>query len=345
MKNSNASRSPFVSVLLPVHDAGPFLLPCLHSLARQSWTDFEVVAVDDGSRDGSQHVLDGWARSDSRVRVIHRPHGGLVEALNAGLDGCRGEWVARMDADDIAHPRRFELQLEAVGRDPGLDVVSSFVAHFPRPQVAEGVRIYEEWLNGLCSHEEIVRERFIESPLPHPSVMLRRRRLEQLGGYRERGWPEDYDLWLRLERAGARFGKVPRKLLFWRQHQGRLTWRDRRYRVERFLQCKAHHLVRGPLAGGRRLIVWGAGKTGRRLSKHLVRLGSPPEAFIDIDGSKIGRRMRGAPIFAPDELPRLLERGPFVILSCVASRGARRIIREQLGQLGLREGADFWCVA
>ncbi len=251
-----------------------------------------------------------------------------------------------MDADDLAFPERLELQLEALVRDSELDVVSCLVSHFPPGSVGEGFRIYEQWLNRLVEHEEILRERFIESPLPHPSVMARRQALEEAGGYRKKGWPEDYDLWLRMAAAGRRFRKVPRVLYLWRNHDNRLTRTHPRYAVERFLACKAHHLVRGPLRERGSVILWGAGQTGRRLSKHLLRLEAPLAGFIDINPGKIGRTLRGLPIEAPEQLPDLLRRSERpVILVAVSSRGARELIREHLDGLGLREGGDYWCAA
>ena len=337
--------TPRVSVLLPVRDARPFLGDCLASLAAQSLAEFEIVAVDDGSSDGSGELLAAAARRDSRLRLLSQPRRGLVEALNRGLGACRAPYVARLDADDLAARRRLELQAAALDADPAVGVVSCRVRHFPSSAVGLGFRIYERWLNGLLSHDEIVRERFIESPIPHPSVMARRSVLEAAQGYRDRGWPEDYDLWLRLAAAGVRFAKLPRCLVGWRSHPGRLTHTDRRYAVERFLACKAHHLARGPLAG-RQPIVWGAGQTGRRLAKHLEREGAAPEAFVDIDPKKIGGSLRRRPVLAADELPRLLaglER-PLVV-TAVSSRGARRLIRARLGSWGLAEGLDFWCAA
>ncbi len=338
--------SPAVSILLPVYDAAPFLNACLASLAAQSFDDFEIVAVDDGSTDGSTELLADWARRDRRLRVLQQPHRGLVAALETGLAACRAPLVARMDADDLAHPRRLELQVAALAADSELTVVGCKVRHFPAAAVGEGFRVYEDWLNALVAHREILAERFIESPLPHPGTTARRAALEAVGGYRDNGWPEDYDLWLRLAAAGARFAKVPRVLHFWRQHPGRLTRTDRRYAVERFLACKAHHLAHGPLRDRGRVLVWGAGQTGRRLAKHLEREGAALEGFIDVDPRKIGRSLRRLPVRAPGDLPRLLAAGERPLLvAAVGSRGARRLIRRHLDGLGLRETRDYWCAA
>jgi len=338
--------TPTISVLLPVYNGEEYLEECLGSLAEQSYEDFEVVAVDDGSTDGTPKILKRWSTQDARFRVLTRPHSGLVETLNAGLANCRGELIARMDADDRSHPERLELQSLAFKEDPDLDVVASLVTHFPDETLREGLRIYEGWLNSLVTHDQILRERFIESPIPHPAAMVRRSVLEAAGGYREVGFPEDYDLWLRLAAAGKRFGKVPEALYFWRHHEARLTFTDPRYALERFLACKAHHLVEGPLQSMDNVIVWGAGQTGRRLSKHLIREGAPVTAFIDIDPAKIGGTLRSRPVHAPEELPRLLRDAESrVVLAAVSSRGARALIRQRLESLSLRETVDFWCAA
>lgn len=340
------TTTPRVSVLLPVFNARPFLDDCLQSLVDQTYDDFEILAVDDGSKDGSREILESWAEADGRIRVVRQPHLGLVSTLNAGLEHCRGEIVARMDADDVADPRRLELQIEALEGPGELDVVSCLVEHFPEHDVAEGFRVYESWINSLVRHEQILCERFIESPIPHPTAVLRRATLAEVGGYQDRGWPEDYDLWLRMAHAGKRFGKVTERLYYWREHPTRLTRTDSRYAVEKFIACKARYLLDGPLRGIRRLVVWGAGQTGRRLSKHLLRGGAPIEGFIDIDPQKIGRTLRGRPIEGVEALESAFQyRRQTLLLVAVSSRGARRLIREQLAALGLQETRDFWLAA
>jgi glycosyltransferase involved in cell wall biosynthesis len=337
-------EQPSVSVLLPVRDALPTLETCLWSLQRQTLEQFEVVAVDDGSIDGSGELLDGWAANDRRIRVFHQAADGLVAALNLGLARCSAPLVARMDADDVSHPRRLSLQVAYLAQHPNVGVVSCLVQHFPRRGVGHGFRIYEAWLNSLRNHEQMARERFIESPLAHPSAMVRRQVLLRAGGYHDMGWPEDYDLWLRLFDAGVRFAKVERPMFFWREHDRRLTRRDPRYAPVAFLRCKAHYLARGPLAAADRVVVWGAGPTGRALSRWLIDEGVGIAAFIDIDPDKIGRRARGRPIEPPERLGRLLTPRTKV-LAAVGSRGARKLIRERLNAFELKEGADYWCVA
>ena len=337
---------PFVSVLMPCYNAAATLEEALDSLAHQTLADFEVVAVDDGSQDATWQILQAWAGRDRRFRVLSCSHGGVIAAANAGLDACRGEYIARMDADDRSLPDRLAEQAAYLDAHPDVAVVSSLVRGFPPGDVREGFRIYIEWLNSLVNDADIRRERFVESPLPNPSVMIRRKWLERMGGYQERGWPEDYDLYLRLYLAGARFAKIPRVLLEWREHPARLTRTDSRYSVENFLRCKAHYLARGPLHGRDAVILWGAGMMGRRLGKQLQRQGVELTAYVDVDPKKIGSTRRGRPILAPEELMPLWKqyRKP-VLLVAVGARGARKLIRARLTALGLREGADWWAAA
>lgn len=339
-------RSPAVSVLMPVRDAEAWLEPCLGSLFAQTLTDFEIVAVDDGSTDASRAMLEAASRRDRRLRVLDPPSGrgqacGLVAALNHGLEACRGALVARMDADDIADPRRLALQRRAFEDDPRLDVCSCLVRHFPVDRIAEGFRRYDDWLNGLLRHRDIVDQRFVESPIAHPTAMLRRDTFRAVGGYRQGDFPEDYDLWLRLAARGARFVKVPEMLHHWRDHDRRLTRRDPRYAKDRFLALKARYLASGPLRG-RTVVVWGAGATGKRLARHLAARGTAIDRFLDIDPKKIGGRAAGRPVADARDVPRLIEDDPTtVILGAVAARGARLLIRDRLVRWGLREGTDF----
>jgi glycosyltransferase involved in cell wall biosynthesis len=337
---------PQVSILLPCYNAAATLIEALDSLARQTLADFEIVAVDDGSTDASGQILAGRAAADPRLRILSLPHGGIVAALNAGLSVCTAPYVARMDADDRAHPERLARQVAFLDAHPQVDVVSCRVAGFPAGQVRQGFSLYIDWLNSLLEDADIRREIFVESPLPHPSVTYRRQAVLAAGGYQDHGWAEDYDLWLRLYLAGAHFTKLPEVLLEWREHPARLTRSDSRYSLENFLRAKAYYLVRGPLAQRDAVFVWGAGMAGRRLSKQLIRLAAPLVAFVDIDPRKIGRTRRDRPIIPPGDLPAWWQKYACpVVLVAVGARGARPLIRPRLDALALSEERDWWYAA
>ena len=337
---------PVVSVLIPCYNAAETIGECLHSLKAQTLTDFEVILVDDGSTDQTGELLQNWAIEDSRFIVYIQEHSGIIDALNAGLTLSRASCVARMDADDRCHPDRLAKQVDFLEQNPGVGVVGSLVRAFPEVRVRQGIQIYLDWINSLVDHEQICREIFVESPFVHPSVTFRKSVIAQAGGYQEHGWAEDYDLWLRLYLAGTSFAKLPEMLLDWREDPNRLTRTDNRYSLENFLRAKAHYLALGPVAGRDAVILWGAGMTGRRISKHLLRLSVPLVGFIDIDPGKIGRFRFGLPIHEPGKLPGLWKQFQRpILLAAVGARGARELIRRQLNAIGLIEGSDWLGVA
>lgn len=335
-------KCPTVSVLIPVYNAESTVFAALDSILRQSFQDFEVVVVDDGSTDNTCGAISAVARDDGRVNVLRTAHQGIIGALNTGLAACSGELIARMDADDISHPARLKSQVELMSARSDVAVCSSLVRIFPRQGPLAGLLHYERWLNSLVRHEDIVRDIFIESPVAHPSVVVRRRQLLDLGGYLEHGWAEDYDLWLRYHQRRAVFAKVNEPLLWWRHTPGRLTFSDSRYSVENFLRAKAYYIARMLAEFHRPVVVWGAGRIGRRLIRHLLREGLAPAAVVDIDSKKIGRLVRGIEIVPREYLLR--NRECFVI-AAVGSSGAREQIREYLQVLGFAEPQDFICAA
>ena len=327
-----------VSILLPVFDAAATLPQALASVRRQTWADWELVAVDDGSRDASPAMLAAAAARDPRIRVLTRPHEGLVKALNAGLRACRGRWLARFDADDLMHPRRLELQRAAAFDG----VLGCGVRSFPRRALSEGFLRYETWLNGLLTHAQITADLFVESPFAHPSVLLPTALLRAADGYRDVGWAEDYDLWLRLWRSGARFAKLPDVLHYWRDHPGRLTRGGGVYGTKAFRLCKAAFLRETFLAGDAVVTIWGAGKVGRVWSRALTAYGVRVARHVDPDGRCELGAIRGAPVVPPEALGDV-RHDPVVVT--VGVFGARERARGYLTALGLREGRDFVCVA
>jgi len=252
---------PVLSVLLPVRDAGRFLLPSLASLTRQTFRDLEIVAVNDGSRDGSGERLERFARHEPRLRVVHSAAIGLPAALNLALEHARASWIARHDADDISHARRFERQREYLARHPRVGVLGCRVRLFPPAGVTAGMQRWMEWQNGALSHVEIEREALIDSPLTHGTAMIRRSALERVGGWREAGWPEDMDLWIRLLADDVRFAKLPQRLYGWRQHAASATRCDPRYRPERFHELRRDAVAKRFLSGHRAFTLVGVGES------------------------------------------------------------------------------------
>jgi hypothetical protein len=327
---------------MPARNAAATVGAAARSILRQTVRDLALVAIDDGSSDATGDVLARAAERDGRVRVLSGPGEGIARALNRALAACDAQVVARMDADDLAHPRRLERQLEALAAAPALWAVGSQVRAFPRRAVRDGMRRYVAWVNGLGSAALVQRDLLVEAPLVHPAAALRRAALERLEGWRDGPFPEDYDLWLRAFEAGGSLSNVAEPLLLWRESPARATRSDPRYALARHVALKCAHLRRTVLAATPEVSLWGAGDTGKSFADALRAEGVRVALFLEVDAKKVGRTVRGAPVRAYEEARRA--RG-LPILVAVGAPGARPLIRAELARQGLVELRDYWCVS
>jgi glycosyltransferase involved in cell wall biosynthesis len=332
---------PRVSVLLPAFNGGGTLSRAIASIYGQTMPDWELIIVDDGSTDDTPALIRLWAAQDDRIRPLRRPHEGIVSTLNAGLASAHAPIIARMDADDEAHPERLAEQLAWLERQPDVGVVGCLVEFGGDPARAADYALHVAWINSVVTEEEISLNRFVESPFAHPSILFRRQLANQHGGYRQGEFPEDYELWLRWLRVGVRMAKVPRVLLTWNDLPDRLSRRDPRYNSTAFYRCKAAYLaqwLQRHVSPGRTLLIWGAGRLTRRRAGHLTSHGIKIGGYIDIDPRKIGRSQGGRSVLAPEQIPAA---GSCFVIGYVGKRGARAWAQGYLRTLGFVEGRDF----
>lgn len=337
---------PAITVLLPVWNGEATLASALDSLVEQTFSDFELLVIDDGSTDASPAIAAACAARDARVRVLTLPHGGIVAALNAGLAAASAPLIARMDADDQSAPTRLARQFERLQADPELGLVSCLVAHGADPERdTTGYAYYVDWINQHVTPEAIARVRFAESPLAHPSVMFRRELVERHGGYREGNFPEDYELWLRWLEAGVQMAKVPETLLVWNDRPDRLSRTAPACGLEAIYELKTAYLARHLAAvnpAHPEIVIWGAGKTSRKRAALLEAHGVRIKAYIDIDPKREGKTVRGMPIHMPSAIT---DPSFGFVVSYVGKRGAWSTIQPPLIARGYVEGEHFLMAA
>ncbi len=228
--------TPAVSVLMPVLNPHPRYFPeAVRSVLNQTFGDLELIIVEAPSPGSAANLLALF--SDSRIRHIANPERTSLPAqLNQGLAECRGHYIARMDADDICEPARLEEQLDYLQQNPELAVLGSQITVIDDAGTVIGCRDYP------CDHATILRsmERF--NPLAHPTVMFARDAVLGVGGYRAvGGGVEDYDLWSRLAKRGARFGNFPEALLRYRIHDHSMKSAGLRRMLLHTLKVKRRH--------------------------------------------------------------------------------------------------------
>ncbi|MCC5876253.1 MAG: glycosyltransferase [Candidatus Sumerlaeia bacterium] len=340
--------TPEVTVVLPYRNASTTLPRAIGSILNQSLSALELLLIDDKSSDNSPHICREYAATDSRIHLLDSPEPhGLVAALNHGISEARAPWIARMDADDISLPNRLQRQwiymkehreLQACGC--GIEIIPD--PDDPNARVAGGFLRYRDWLNELVEPEAIHRERFIESPIAHPTAFYSRAAIIKAGSYRDTPWAEDYDLWLRLLEGGTVIGKVPEILLHWSDPPNRLTRTAPRYHNHQFLAAKGHFLARLPGVGQKRLHICGAGPTGKRLARILRRLDIQTHAFHDVHPRRIGQTIQGAPVLPHDSFPPA---GETVLLAAIGQPESRPPVRSLARSAGYVEGCDFFVIS
>jgi glycosyltransferase involved in cell wall biosynthesis len=212
------SQTPRISVLMPVYNAERYVARAIESILAQTLGDFEFLIVDDGSKDGSRAIVERYAATDSRIKLVSRPNTGIVAALNEMIERSTGELLARMDADDVARPDRFERQVAYLDAHPECVMVGS------RVRIIDPDGHPLTILNEALTHEQLDSGMLADAGqlIYHPSVVIRKRAIDQVGVYRDDFLHcEDLDLFLRLAETG-RIVNLPEPLLDYREHMAKV---------------------------------------------------------------------------------------------------------------------------
>jgi GT2 family glycosyltransferase len=215
---TGAPATPAITVAMSVHNAAPYLGLAIESILAQTVADFEFLIVNAGSSDLSGEIIDSYAARESRIRPIHQDNRGLVASLNRMIDEARAPLIARMDADDISKPERFEKQLAFLDSNPDFGVVGTLTVNIDE----QGK---ESWLNAdQPTSWAGFRDSLKDKPLLcHPSAMIRTGLLREAGGYRSAfRHCEDYDLWLRLSER-TKLCSLPDRLLLYRYSDSQVS--------------------------------------------------------------------------------------------------------------------------
>lgn len=206
--------APVISVAMPVYNGERYLAEAIDSILSQTFADFELIIIDDGSTDNSLQVLREYQKRDARIRLIARENRDLATTLNDIIGFARGKWIARMDQDDIALPHRFERQLKWL-EQTGADLCGSWIQYFG----AGDRRIWKTFQ----TDEAIKMDMLFKCPIAHPTVIMRAKLIKHLRY--DKAWEkaEDYELWIRAAMAGWKMANVQEVLLLYRRHKEQIS--------------------------------------------------------------------------------------------------------------------------
>lgn len=205
-------NKPLVSILIPVYNSCNFIDESISSVLNQTYDNIEIVIINDGSNDGTEYKLLSYASQYNSIRLINQENKGYCESLNLGINYCKGDYIARMDADDIMMNNRIALQVKYLEDNPDISILGSAIQYISSDGIVGRKHFFP-------SKKNISRSIFQQCPIAHPSVMIRRTVFSDIGFYRSNLFPaEDYDLWLRAYSKNVLIDNLSEVLLMYRVH-------------------------------------------------------------------------------------------------------------------------------
>ncbi len=321
-----------ISIIMPVYNAEHFLEECLESIIDQSIEEWELIAVDDFSTDDSYPILGAYAMMDERISVLKNNKKGIIPALRMAYTASKGEFITRMDADDIMHPEKLE-KLSAQCKES--NIATGKVEYFhDEGEVGPGFKRYAEWLNELMDTGGHWEQIYKECVIPSPAWMMTRKTLDALDAFIPNDYPEDYDLIFRSYKAGLEVNPVKDVIHFWRDHSSRASRNDSNYKDNWFLDTKLYYFLNVDLDHQRPLVLWGAGTKGKVSARYLL------DRDVDFIWVTDNIKKRGVPIYHKKlEHSSMMPEDAQVIIT-VAGPTEQEQIREQIK--GLDQLSAFW---
>ena len=331
---------------MPVRNEASLLPDCLKDIIYQTFSEIEIVIVDDGSTDTTTEILNEVSQRDSRIRIFKTEPRGIISALNTGLSECNGHYIARMDADDRMDKTRLAKQLELMKNNPELELIGCRMGVFTDSgRITDSIEKYQSWSNSLISHEQIERDLFAECPIAHPTFFATRHLFNKLGGYSANPWAEDYDFILRAYKAGAKLAKHPEKLVQKYHSPGRLSRVDAIYKRPAMFEAKANYMMEyGLLKNRRGVLIAGSGPTGRQAAHSFEKRDVNILGYVDNRPGPPDRKVKSFPAWGFHNLPpnKFLDkfRDSLILLAIGDSEG-QRAFAELLRKLDFTENSDF----
>lgn len=258
-----------VSIVIPCKNAEPFLKECLDSILAQTYTNWEVIFCNDHSEDNSLEIALKFAALDKRFVCLNNAGNGIIDALNTAYNRSKGNFITRMDADDIMPPQKLQVLTNLLNLQPDDCVATGKVKYFTKGTIQLGFKNYEHWLNQLINFDNHWEEIYKECVIPSPCWMMKRAVFEKIGAFKSTQYPEDYDLVWRMFLNQLRVVSSKEILHLWRDHALRASRNLEVYKSQTYFDLKIGYMMKTKQFNDTNIFLWGAGKKGKALAKIL----------------------------------------------------------------------------
>lgn len=285
-----------VSILIPAKNEVLFVEECLISIQKQSYKNWEVILVDDHSTDATASIVKGFAKEDERFQYVSNKGRGIIEALQTAYDLSQGDFITRMDADDIMRPNKIKVLLSGLLKYGNGHVAVGGVHYFSETNLKSGFKNYQEWLNQHTQKGTNFTDIFKECVIPSPCWMLFREDLDRIGAFNEKRYPEDYDLAFRMYSKGYKVIPTNEILHEWRDYDTRTSRISENYKEYTFTAMKWDYfdLLHRNLDKG--IVIVGTGYRGKKIAEYLLDL-KIEFTWVSNNQEKIGKHIYDQMIF------------------------------------------------
>lgn len=283
-------QKPLVSILTPFKNSSRYLPECIDSILNQTYTNWELIIVDDNSTDDSFEVVKSLSDKDNRIKLLKNSGSGIIEALRMAFKHSNGSFITRMDSDDIMTPNKLEVLLEGLEKYGKSHVAVGLVKYFSSTGINDGYAKYEVWLNNLTKQGINFSEIYKECVIPSPCWMIHRDDLIACDAFNPDDYPEDYDLTFRFYKHGLKCIPCDDVLHEWRDYRTRTSRTHEHYAANHFIDLKLRYFLELHYDNNRPLAIWGAGEKGKFIAKLLIDKNIPFEWICD-NPKKIGKHI------------------------------------------------------
>lgn len=327
-----------ISILIPFRNTEPFLRECLDSIMNQSYKNWEVWAINDHSTDKSLQILESYSQNDARIKVSDNEGNGIIPALRTAYKHSSGQFITRMDSDDIMKPSRLQTMMGSLVHHGKGHLAVGQVTYFSDRGISDGYDRYEKWLNGLTAKGKNYAEIYKECVIPSPCWMAHRDDFDACGAFQSNRYPEDYDLTFRFYEKGLKVIPGNEVLHLWRDYDTRTSRTHVHYAQNYFLDLKLHYFLKLDYNAARPLVIWGAGFKGKKIAQKLLAQNIDFFWLCDnpnkINKKIYGQEMRHFSVLASLKMPQSI--------ITVANEQAQQEIKDYLGKLKQHPMVDYF---